>query len=379
MGVALSAGAVPAAGKPSFVLDEDEVELGLGIHGEPGIRRVRLCSADELADQLVKPVVSALQLKANDAIAVLINNLGATTAMELAIFARGALTLLESGGLAIERVYAGTFMTSLEAAGVSLSILRLDEDRLRRLDAPTAAPAWPNAATTRIGRPLDRMITSRHFIPVPHRDWPDQPPNKMQRVIQAACHALMDAEIRLTELDQAVGDGDLGVNLARGARAIEEILPLYQLYSPAEALKAVGMTFQSVVGGSSGPFYAVFLLRAGASLHTANTSDPKAWAKASLEACDAIGKLGDARAGDRTMLDTLLPFASVFADALEEGCSTGDALERAVRAAERGAEATASMLPKRGRSSYLGDRAIGHQDPGATAAAIWLRAMVSAI
>jgi dihydroxyacetone kinase len=310
---------------------------------------------------------------------VLINNLGATTAMELAIFARGALTLLESGGLAIERVYAGTFMTSLEAAGVSLSILRLDEDRLRRLDAPTAAPAWPSAATTRIGRPLDRMIPSRHFIPVPHRDWPDQPPNKMQRVIQAACHALMDAEIRLTELDQAVGDGDLGVNLARGARAIEEILPLYQLYSPAEALKAVGMTFQSVVGGSSGPFYAVFLLRAGASLYTANTSDPKAWAKASLEACDAIGKLGDARAGDRTMLDTLLPFASVFADALEEGCSTGDALERAVRAAERGAEATASMLPKRGRSSYLGDRAIGHQDPGATAAAIWLRAVVSAI
>jgi dihydroxyacetone kinase len=189
----------------------------------------------------------------------------------------------------------------------------------------------------------------------------------------------VDAQIRLTELDQAVGDGDLGANLARGARAIEEILPLYQLYSPAEALKATGMTFQSVVGGSSGPFYAVSLLRAAASLRTANASDPKAWAKASLEACEAIGKLGDARAGDRTMLDALLPFASVFADSLEEGCSIGDALERAVRAAERGAEATASMLPKRGRSSYLGDRAIGHQDPGATAAAIWLRAIVSAI
>jgi len=99
------------------------------------------------------------------------------------------------------------------------------------------------------------------------------------------------------------GDGDLGVNLARGAKAIEEILPLYQIYGSAEALKATGMTFQSVVGGSSGPFYAVFLLRAAASLRAANTSDPKAWAKASLEACDAIGKLGDARAGDRTMLD----------------------------------------------------------------------------
>lgn len=379
MGVALSAGTVPTAGKPSFVLDEEEVELGLGIHGEPGIRRVPLRSADELADQLVKPIVSALQLKANDAIAALINNLGATTWMELAIFARGALNLLESSGLAIERVYAGTFMTSLEATGVSLSILRLDEDRLRRLDAPTSAPAWPNAAATRIGRPQDRWIASRHFTPVPHRDWPYQEPNKMQRVLQKACRALVDAEIRLTALDQAVGDGDLGVNLARGARAVEEILPLYQLYSPAEALKATGMTFQSIVGGSSGPFYAAFLLRAATSLRTANASDPKAWAKASLEACDAISKLGDARAGDRTMLDALLPFASVFADSLEEGRSSGDALERAVRAAEQGAEATASMLPRRGRSSYLGDRAIGHQDPGAMAAAIWLRAVVSAI
>ena len=379
MGVALSAGTVPTAGKPSFVLDEEEVELGLGIHGEPGIRRIPLRSADELAGELVRPIVSALQLKANDAIAVLINNLGATTSMELAIFARAALNLLESGGLAIERVYTGTFMTSLEAAGVSLSILRLDEDRLRRLDAPTAAPAWPNAATTRIGRPHDRIIPSRQSIPVPHQDWPYQQPNKMQRAIEAACRALADAEIRLTELDQAVGDGDLGVNLARGARAIEEILPLYQLFSPADALKATGMTFQSVVGGSSGPFYAVFLLRAAASLRTANASDLKAWAKASLEACDAIGKLGDARAGDRTMLDALLPFANMFADSLEEGCSTGDALERAVRAAEEGAEATARMLPKRGRSSYLGDRAIGHPDPGATAVAIWLRAIVSAI
>ncbi len=379
MGVALSAGIVPAAGKPSFVLDEQEVELGLGIHGEPGIRRVPLRCADELADELVEAIVAAQQLKANERIAVLINNLGATTAMELAIFARKALNSLESRKLAIERVYSGTFMTSLEAAGVSLSILRVDDDRLKRLDAPTSAPAWPNVAAAARGRVQDRVISSPPIIPVPHRDWPYQPPNKMQRAIQAACRALVDAEAWLTELDRAVGDGDLGVSLARGARAIEETLPLYQIYSPADALKAAGSTFQNVVGGSSGPFYAVFLLRAATSLRIAGTSDPNTWAKASREACEAIGNLGDARPGDRTMLDALLPFANTFADSLDEGRSSAEALEAAVRAAETGAEATRTMLPRRGRSSYLGKRAIGHPDPGAMAVALWLRAIVSAI
>ncbi len=379
MGVALSAGTVPAAGKPSFVLDEQEVELGLGIHGEPGIRRVPLGSADELARELVETIISAQQLKTAERIAVLVNNLGATTAMELAIFARRALNLLEAHGLEIERAYAGTFMTSLEAAGVSLSILRVDDDRLKRLDAPTSAPAWPNAASTRIGRAQDRMMTPRQFIPVPHREWPYQPPNKLQRGIQAACRALVDAEAGLTEMDQVVGDGDLGASLARGARAIEETLPVYQIYSPSEALRAAGLTFQSVVGGSSGPFYGVFLLRAAASLRTANTSDPNAWANAALEACDAIGKLGGASAGDRTMLDALLPFANAFADSLKAGRDPADSLETAVRAAEKGAEGTANMLPRRGRSSYLGERAIGHPDPGAMAASLWLRAVVSAI
>jgi dihydroxyacetone kinase len=299
--------------------------------------------------------------------------------MELAIFARGALSLLESRRFFIERVYAGTFMTSLEAAGVSLSILRVDDDRLKRLDAPTSARAWPNAAIERPGRVQDRLVASQQFSPVPHHDLSYQPPKKMQRAIQAACRALTIAEVRLTDLDQALGDGDLGASLARGARAVEESLPMYQLYNPAEAFKAIGLTFQKVVGGSSGPFYAVLLLRAASSLRVGNMDDPKAWARASLDACDAISELGRATAGDRTMLDALVPFANALATALERGSSTAEALAAAVCAAETGAEATARMIPRRGRSSYLGDRAIGHPDPGAVAVAVWLRAAANAL
>ena len=137
--------------------------------------------------------------------------------------------------------------------------------------------------------------------------------------------------------------------------------------------------FQKVVGGSSGPFYAILFLRAANSLRVANMDDPKAWAKASLDACDAISELGGATAGDRTMLDALVPFANALTTALERGSSTAESLEAAVCVAEAGAEATAQMIPRRGRSSYLGDRAVGHPDPGAVAVAVWLRAAASAL
>ena len=373
MGVALSAGTIPAVGEPSFLLEDDEIELGLGIHGEPGVRRVPLRSADELADELVEAIASAQRLQQHERIAVLVNNLGATTTMELAIFARRALSSLESRGLIIERVYAGYFMTSLDAAGASLSLLRVDDQRLKWLDAPTSAPAWPNASAQRPGSVQQRILAVPQLTPTVDRDSSLQPFNKTQRAIQAACRALIDAELRLTEMDRAAGDGDLGINLARGARAIEESLPSYRLFDPRAALKATGDTFREIVGGSSGPLYAAYLMRAANSLPAQNMHDPKAWAKASLDGCDAIRELGGAEVGDRTMLDALVPFAKTLATALDQGRLTADALDAAVRAAEMGAQETAGMTPRRGRSSYVGERAIGHPDAGAIAVAIWLR------
>lgn len=375
MGVALSAGIVPAAGKPSFVLADDEVELGLGIHGEPGVRRVALGRADELARQIVETIVSAQNLRAHECIAVLVNNLGATTAMELAIFSAAALKSLETHGLIIERVWAGTFMTSLEAAGVSVSTLRLNPKLIRYLDAATSAPAWRGGALKPPGNVQNRIVNSPTSLPVPRQDSPIQPPNNIQRAIHRACQALLRAEARLTELDRMVGDGDLGGSLARGASRIEELLPVFQLFTAAETLKSIGMTMQSVVGGSSGALYAAFFLRSAASLANSDAQDAKAWARACLEGCNAIADLGDSKPGDRTMLDALQPFATTLLQALEQAASLNGALQQAVEAAERGAQETMNMSPRRGRSSYLGNRVLGHPDPGAVAAAIWLAAL----
>jgi dihydroxyacetone kinase len=195
------------------------------------------------------------------------------------------------------------------------------------------------------------------------------------RALKAACDALISAESLLTKLDQATGDGDLGINLARGAEAIKQATQEYAMADVSAALQAVAARFQNVVGGSSGPFYAVMLLRAAQSLRGATSNDSESWARAIFEACDAIAELGEARPGDRTMLDALLPFATEFNTALQHGVEWREALESAVRAAEAGAASTASMTPRRGRARYLGERVIGHPDPGAVAVSIWLRAI----
>jgi len=381
MGVSLSPGTVPAVGRPGFTLGESEIELGLGIHGEPGVSRIALEPADDLARRLVQEIASAHTLKPRDRIAVLINNLGATTPMELAIFARQVLSSLQLRELIVERVYTGTFLSSLDTAGVSLSILRVDGERLKWLDAPTTAPAWPNACTKAPGAWQDRIVPS--LARSPHKSSaaaPRSPAGKQtQQALEAVCRALIQSEPRLTELDQATGDGDLGINLARAARAMEAALPGYPLNNPIEAMRQLALTLQDVLAGSSGPLYGVFLLRAASSLRMGNVEDPQAWANAVTAACQAVTGLGGAVAGDRTMLDALLPFAARFTKELSAGQPLQLAFENAVQAAELAAEATAQMIPRRGRASYLGRRALGSPDPGAVAVAVWLRALAGSL
>ena len=199
----------------------------------------------------------------------------------------------------------------------------------------------------------------------------------MELAIRAVCQALLNAESKLTDLDRAVGDGDLGINLARAARAVDAALPEYPLDDPRESLKALAFTLQETLGGSSGPLYGVLLLRFSNSLENQDIGDPKSWAKAAIEASHAVSELGGAVPGDRTMLDALTPFANAFHASLEEGLSWRDAIQIAATEAERAAEATAQMIPRRGRASYLGKRALGSPDPGAIAVAIWLRALSS--
>ena len=124
--------------------------------------------------------------------------------------------------------------------------------------------------------------------------------------LRAGAEALIEAAPRLTELDQAVGDGDLGISLERGGRAVRVALPSYALDDPAAALHALPATLQSTLGGTSGPLYAAFFVRAAARLRRGRPDDPAAWAEAFRAGCAAVAELGGAGRGDRTMLDALL-------------------------------------------------------------------------
>ena len=149
MGVSFSAGTSPSVGKPSFELGEDEMELGLGIHGEPGVTRTHVPPADKLTETLLSEIVNQGKFGGERRVAVLINNLGATTEMELAIVARRVMLSLGRQNFTVERMYAGTFLSSLDMAGISISVLGINDARLRWLDAPTSAPSWPNVLKQR--------------------------------------------------------------------------------------------------------------------------------------------------------------------------------------------------------------------------------------
>lgn len=140
MGVGLSPTILPAAGKPTFELDEDEMEIGIGIHGEPGVRRGRLEPADAVAQQLVEAIAEDLKLAAGERVAVLVNGLGATPLEELYLLYRKAHQMLSGLGVTIHRSYVGEYATSLEMAGASITVMRLDGDLTTLLDAPAASP-----------------------------------------------------------------------------------------------------------------------------------------------------------------------------------------------------------------------------------------------
>jgi phosphoenolpyruvate---glycerone phosphotransferase subunit DhaL len=192
--------------------------------------------------------------------------------------------------------------------------------------------------------------------------------------------ALLVAENKdlLTNLDAAIGDGDHGSNMDRGMRAVLVALDDTTPATASALFNKVGMTLVSTVGGASGPLFGTFFLRAGASFgDTAEISLAQLAAalRAGLEGIVARGK---AEAGDKTMFDALAPAVDALDSAVSEGMDKADALKLALVAAENGRDATTPMLARKGRASYLGERSVGHQDPGATTVALLMAAATRA-
>lgn len=174
----------------------------------------------------------------------------------------------------------------------------------------------------------------------------------------------------LTQLDSAIGDADHGTNMRRGCRAAVEALEAAEPEDVSGFGRSIAMKLISAVGGTSGPLYGSFFLAFGTAGGGTPTMDAAATVGALRAAVDAVSSRGKAAPNDKTMLDALIPAVEAMESSLADGGSLGDAMAAGTAAAEEGMHATIPMLARKGRASYLGERSIGHQDPGATSS--WL-------
>lgn len=371
MGVGLGACTVPSAGTPSFSLGETEIEYGLGIHGEKGVRRADMKPADAIVEDMLEQILAEIPGDAHH-VALLVNGLGATPPLELQIVARHALATLRARGLTPTRAWVGNFMTALEMPGCSLSVLPLDGELLELLDAPCAAPAWMASARLTEER---ATVSAPAGLEVEFTLTPEGPLTAtLQRIATGVAHALIAAEAELAELDAKAGDGDLGASMARGGQAILD-LPPEAFHTPNQFFASLAQSMRRAIAGSSGPFYAVGLLRASRALVDVAQPTPAQWQAAFAAALDAVMEMGGAKPGDRTMVDALAAASDAWHSALNAGSDGAEAFGQAVDAAGKAAEDTANMQPRLGRASYLGARAIGIPDGGAVAVTCWLQAL----
>ncbi|CAI5685627.1 unnamed protein product [Oreochromis niloticus] len=228
LGVSLSPCSVPGC-LPSFDLPPGDMELGLGIHGEPGIKRSKVASADEVVKTMIDHMTnpssqSHLPLKSGDSVVVCVNNLGALSCLEMAVVTRSAILCLESLGVVVARVMSGLFMTSLEMAGVSLTLMRADKETLRLIDAKTTAPAWPNLSSVCLsGRSYitEPLTTSKRPQDEKHSEGPLSP--VMHKALEKICSTLLEKQEELNSLDRASGDGDCGNTHAQAAKVVQSV------------------------------------------------------------------------------------------------------------------------------------------------------------
>ncbi|MDO8189098.1 dihydroxyacetone kinase subunit DhaL [Conexibacter sp. JD483] len=192
--------------------------------------------------------------------------------------------------------------------------------------------------------------------------------------VRAGAAVLEQERDRLNRLDADIGDGDHGANMTRGFKAAAERVASGA--PAADALRTVGMTLLSTVGGAAGPLYGSFFIGLAGGLRDVSDADADVWATALEAATAAVQRRGKAEPGDKTMVDALVPARDALRGAAA-GASLQEALQAAADAAQKGAEATVPLLARKGRASYLGERSIGHQDPGATSTALLLQALAA--
>ncbi|XP_017883395.1 triokinase/FMN cyclase-like isoform X3 [Ceratina calcarata] len=386
--VGMTACSIPGQ-PPMFQLAEDEIELGMGVHGEAGHEKRKIAPSSQVVALMLERICGALSLKSGDAVAIIVNNFGALSQLEQGIVVHDAIKHLRGMNVQPLRVYTGLLMTSLNSAGVQITVLNLPErDRnlfLSCLDAPTDAPKWPGCAysvpdessTTRQKVRQDSVVrvVERRGVEV----GPDMQ-TLMQRCVRSACEALIREEDRLNDLDRGCGDGDTGSTLKRLATEVLRKFNELQFSHPSAVFSELANIAEERMGGASGGLYCLYLTSLNAELCVPQVDGGwlKLWAQTLRTSLEIVMKYGKAKPGDRSMVDALHAFSETFEKTLDKPWTE---ICDAVKAATwRACESTKNMKARVGRASYVREEeCFQKMDAGAYAVAVIVDAIMNEI
>ena len=391
LGVAFSGCTLPGASTPLFTVPNGRMAIGMGLHGEPGLSEGSLCDADSLASQLVEQLLDERPLDvtaAEQRVVVLLNGLGGFKYEELFVLFASISDSLRQAGVTVTDCECGELITSLDMAGVSLSLFWLDAEMEPFWRAPADSPAYRRGLEAQIAMSLPGAGTST-VGRQPSAQAPQAEPSAAesaeltapQRMLLGRFRAVEDAlcqrEEELGALDAVAGDGDHGLGMVRGIRGASAAAhaALAKNCETGEVLMEAGEAWSDHGGGTSGALWGGALLAAGQSLARISDRPVDEQVTTALEAALlAVRTLGQASLGAKTMLDALEPFHQRLHNNLKQGLGLDAALNDAAAICLKAAQETADLLPKRGRARPHGERSLGHPDPGAMSLAYCLQA-----
>lgn len=379
LGVAFSGCTLPGATEPLFEVEPGTFGLGLGIHGEPGIATEKLGTADELAAMLVEKVLGEEPARGKDGyegrVAVLVNGLGATKYEELFLLYGTIAKLLREAGLTIVRPVVDEQVTSLDMAGVSLTLTFLDEELKNYWTAPADTPAFRSGSVERSGEARREVAAEEELAILVGSEAFAKQAAKFAAIFEVLEKTARAAERELGKMDSIAGDGDHGQGMTLGTTAAAaSARESVEAGAGVKTLLArAGAAWSEGAGGTAGALWGGALARVGAGLSDDVVVDDDAIRLAVIGGADSVLEMGGAQVGDKTMVDAIVPFAEVLRAA--EGRELAAVWSEAATAADEAAKETANFIAKKGRARTHGDASLGTADPGATSFALLMRAI----
>ena len=384
LGFAFSSCTVPAKGSPTFVIGEGEMEYGVGIHGEPGIVREAIISADELAERMVKALVNDLNLNEDSSeVTLLINGFGGSPLQELYLLNHAVSQKLNRLGIKIYRTFVGNYMTSIDMMGASVTLMDMDDELKEYMDMPSEAPGFmvkgPVARVNLDEFAKDQSENETYTYEVQTDEkWSLVKNNRLTLdniiyLLDQMTAIIINNEVAFCELDAHAGDGDFGMSVAKGFKEVKKrwVELTTKNHTIGDFLSASSLIIMEHCGGASGPIWGSAFRAMGKSAVGKESLAIADVAEMLQEAVRAIQKTGErsfgrgAVVGDKTLIDALVPCADIWSINAGSGVSMVSLFDKGAKAATDGAKATENIVARMGRAGTVGERSLGYPDAGA--------------